>query len=85
MPPVENLEAIEYRLGKRGFKRDDLFMHECPACKEQAVASYKIFGKIGGRDIKLCLACGVARSWRSGAAMQDRVEDPGFDLDAFLR
>jgi len=83
--PVENLEAIEYKLTKRGFKQADLYHHECPSCHEQAVRVYGIGGKLGGRDIRLCLACGVCRSFRSGGGMEDRVEDPNFDLDAFLR
>ena len=39
----------------------------------------------GGRDIRLCLECGRARSWRSGAGLEERVEDPDFDLVTFLR
>jgi hypothetical protein len=42
-------------------------------------------GKTGGRDISLCQACGVARSWRSDATFQTREEDRNFDLHAFLR
>ena len=83
--PVENLEALEYKLTKRGFKQADLYHHECPSCHEQAVRVYGIGGKLGGRDIRLCLACGVCRSFRSGSGMEDRVEDPDFALDAFLR
>ena len=79
------IEAIEYKLRKRGFRRDDVLLHECASCKEPAVATYVIAGKTGGRDITLCLACGVARSWRSGAGLQQRVEDDNFDLQTFLR
>jgi hypothetical protein len=82
--PVEDLQTLEYKLGKRGFRRDDMFFHDCASCKEHAVATYKIVGKAGGRDIALCLHCGVARSWRSVAGMIDRQEDPDFDLRAFL-
>jgi len=82
--PVSDLETLEYKLGKRGFRRDDLYLHVCEKCNEQAVASYIIAGRSGGRDIKLCLACGDARSWRSGAGLQERVEEVGFDLRAFL-
>lgn len=82
---ISNLEALEHKLKKRGFRRDDVLLHECASCKEQAVATYVIAGKSGGRDIALCLACGKARSWRSGAGLQHRVEDEGFDLDVFLR
>lgn len=84
MPPVEDLQALEYKLSKRGFRRDDLFLHKCEKCEEQAVASYIIAGKVGGRDIKLCLACGDSRSWRSDSGLNERVEDVGFDLRAFL-
>jgi hypothetical protein len=83
--PIENLDALEYKLGKRGFKQVDLYHHECPSCHENAVRIYGIGGKLGGRDIRLCLACGVCRSFRSGSGMEDRVEDPGFDLETFLR
>ena len=82
--PIDDLSTLEYKLGKRGFRRDDVFLHECEACKEQAMASYIIGGRTGGRDIKLCLACGISRSWRSGAGLQAREEDLGFDLRAFL-
>ena len=82
--PVEDLSTLEYKLSKRGFRRDDVFYHHCEACKEQAVATYIIAGKSGGRDIQLCLACGVARSWRSVAGLESRQEDVGFDLRAFL-
>ncbi len=83
---LQHLETLEYKLAKRGFRRGDVFLHECPACKEQAMISYIIAkGRIGGRDIKYCQACGETRSWRSGAGMEERVEDVGFDLDAFLR
>lgn len=85
MPPVEDLQTLEYKLTKRGFRRDDLLLHACQKCgHEQAVASYIIAGKVGGRDIKLCLHCGDSRSWRSGAGLTEREEDVGFDLRAFL-
>jgi hypothetical protein len=82
--PIADLANLEYKLQKRGFRRDDIFFHECPSCKEQAVATYVIAGKAGGRDIALCLACGHARSWRSGSGLNERVEDADFDLRAFL-
>jgi hypothetical protein len=82
--PVEDLQTLEFKLSKRGFRRDDLLLHKCSTCEEQAVASYVIAGKTGGRDIKLCLACGKARSWRSVAGLNDRVEEENFDLRAFL-
>jgi hypothetical protein len=83
--PIADLESIERALKKRGFRRDDLLFHECPSCKIKAVATYVIAGRSGGRDIALCLDCGVARSWRSNAGFGERVEDPNFDLAAFLR
>ncbi len=82
--PIEDLATLEYKLGKRGFRRDDLLLHECTDCKEKAMLTFVISGKTGGRDIRLCLACGVAKSWRSVAGLEDRQEDVGFDLRAFL-
>jgi hypothetical protein len=82
--PVEDLPTLESKLQKRGFRRDDMHFHECATCKEQAVATYIIVGKTGGRDISLCLACGKSRSFRSVAGNNERVEDPNFDLRAFL-
>ena len=82
--PVEDLETLEYKMNKRGFKRDDVFFHGCDKCGVKAVAIYKIMGRVGGRDIKLCHHCGDARSWRSGAGQESREEDVGFDLRAFL-
>lgn len=84
MPPVANLEALEYKLNKRGFKQTDVYHHECATCKENAVRIYGIINKVGGRDIQLCLACGAVRSFRTSAGMVGRVEDAEFDLDKFL-
>ena len=83
--PVADLEAIEYKLTKRGFRQADPLHHECPSCHEQAVRIYGISGKLGGRDIRLCLACGETRSFRSSSGMEERVEDAAFDLQTFLR
>jgi hypothetical protein len=83
--PISDLETIEYKLKKRGFKQSDVLHHECPSCQENAVRIYAIIGKTGGRDIRLCLACGAAKSFRNVAGMEERAEDDGFDLDAFLR
>jgi hypothetical protein len=83
--PIADLEALEHQLRKRGFRQDDVLHHECPACHEQAVRIYAIAGKSGGRDIRLCLACGEARSWRSEPGLEARAEDVGFDLRTFLR
>ena len=82
--PID-LDALERRLNKRGFKQTDLYHHECPSCKEPAVRVYGIMGKTGGRDIRVCLACGVVKSFRNVAGMEGRAEDPDFDLEAFLR
>jgi hypothetical protein len=49
------------------------------------VLKYITSGRTGGRDIALCQACGVAKSWRSVAGLETREEDVGFDLRAFLR
>jgi hypothetical protein len=83
--PIADLDTIEHKLTKRGFRQADLYHHECPTCKEQAVRIYGIGGKLGGRDIRLCLACGACTSFRSGSGMEERVEDAGFDLQTFLR
>lgn len=80
-----DLGTLEYKLGKRGFRRDDVFLHVCPKCGEQAVLTYIIAGKSGGRDIRFCQACGNAQSWRSVAGLEEREEDAAFDLEAFLR
>jgi hypothetical protein len=82
--PIPDLESLQYKLRKRGFKVDDPQFHPCPDCGVQAVSRYVILGRSGGRDITLCLECGVARSWRSNAGMEEREEDVGFDLRAFL-
>jgi hypothetical protein len=83
--PFADLETILYKLKKRGFKQDDLYLHACPACKQQSVAIYVIAGKkLGGRDIRLCVECGDARSFRSVAGLESREEDAGFDLRQFL-
>lgn len=85
MPAPDDLDSLIAQLQKRGFRVDDPLRHDCPDCGEHAVASYKIAGKTGGRDITICHACGKARSWRSGAGLQDRTEDKNFDLRAFLK
>jgi hypothetical protein len=40
--------------------------------------------KLGGREIRLCVECGDAKSFRSGSGLEGREEDAGFDLRAFL-
>jgi hypothetical protein len=84
MPPITDLDEIERKLAKRGFRRTDVFLHDCAACGTHAVIRYGVHGKIGGRDIALCQACGVAQSWRSSAGLNERELDPAFDLRAFL-
>jgi hypothetical protein len=81
---IDDLDTLERKLAKRGFRREDGYVHVCTDCNEQAVIKYVLVGKTGGRDISLCLAWGMSRSWRSGAGFQNREEDPGFDLRAFL-
>jgi hypothetical protein len=83
--PVADLDTIEYKLKKRGFRQTDVLHHECPSCHENAVRIYGIGGKLGGRDIQLCLACGAVKSFRNLAGMEQRSEDADFDLQAFLR
>jgi hypothetical protein len=82
--PVPDLETIEYKLKKRGFKQVDVYHHECPACQQKAVRIYGIASRIGGRDIRLCLACGDARSYRAIGGMEASELDASFDLRAFL-
>jgi hypothetical protein len=82
--PFADLETLLYKLKKRGFKQDDLYLHECPGCKQQSVAIFTIAGKTGGREIRLCVECGDARSFRSGAGLQAREQDAAFDLRTFL-
>ncbi len=84
MPPIDDLATLEYKLVKRGFRRDDVALHDCVACGEHAVLTYVIMGRTGGRDIQLCQACGVSISFRSGAGLHERVQDLDFDLRAFL-
>jgi len=83
--PFPELDTVIYKLKKRGFKQDDVFLHECPTCKEKAVAIFVISGRVGGRDIRLCVECGAAQSWRSDAGLEGRSQDENFDLSRFLR
>jgi hypothetical protein len=85
MPPPADLDTLIHKLKKRGFHQDDVLLHECPACKERGVVVFAILGRSGGRDIRVCTACGDARSWRAAAGMEERTQDPDFDLRAFLR
>ncbi len=81
---IDDLDTLEHKLGKRGFRRIDGHLYECTACHAHAVRKYATLGRTGGRDISLCEACGVAASWRSVAGMEQREQDVGFDLRAFL-
>jgi len=81
---IDDLDTLERKLAKRGFRREDGYVHVCSDCNEQAMIKYVLANKTGGRDISLCQACGKSRSWRSGAGFQTREEDAGFDLRAFL-
>jgi hypothetical protein len=85
MAPPADLDELERKLRKRGFAQTDMFMHECAACHERAVAIFSISGRVGGRDIRLCRACGDAQSWRSVAGLESREADATFDLRAFLK
>lgn len=85
MPPPADLDTLVASLKKRGFRQDDVFLHECGACGEHSVAVFTVLGRVGGRDIWLCTACGDAKSWRAGAGMEGRALDPDFDLRTFLR
>jgi transcription elongation factor Elf1 len=83
-PSSDELDAIDRKLAKRGFRRIDVYLHQCTACNEQAVLKYGTMGRTGGRDIALCQACGSATSWRSVAGLEAREQDLAFDLGAFL-
>lgn len=80
-----DFETVVYKLGKRGFRQTDSFLHECAACHERAVVVFGAAGRTGGRDIHICQACGNAQSWRNGAGLEGREADASFDLDAFLK
>ncbi|HEY3806327.1 MAG TPA: hypothetical protein VGL61_27170 [Kofleriaceae bacterium] len=84
MTPPDDLDELQRKLRKRGFAQTDPLLHECAACNERGIAIYAISGKSGGRDIRLCLACGDAKSWRSVAGFESREPDPAFDLRKFL-
>jgi hypothetical protein len=83
--PIEDLDAIEVALRKRGFKLEDPLLHDCLDCKAAAVRRFTIAGRVGGRDISICLACGRSRSWRSEPGLEQRTEDTAFNLREFLK
>jgi hypothetical protein len=85
MPPPADFDTLIAKLKKRGFHQDDVLRHDCPACNEHAVLVFAIHGRSGGRDIRVCTACGDARSWRAAAGMEERTQDTDFDLRTFLR
>lgn len=70
------------KLKKRGFTTDGV-RERCDACGENGQWIYKILARVGGRDIRWCLACGKVRSWRRTADDQ-MIEDVNFDLHQFL-
>jgi hypothetical protein len=82
--PHVDIAQLQQKLAARGFKVDDAFLHPCAACGARAVARYALRGKLAGRQIELCTACGDARSWRQSGGNEDRVQDATFDLERFL-
>jgi len=40
----DQLDTYEHKLRKRGFRRDDVLLHECPDCAAKAVLTYVIAG-----------------------------------------
>ncbi len=80
--PAE-ITALEYKLAKRGFRRDPRPV-ACEPCGERAVFLYALkHTNIGGRTIEWCHACHTERGWtRPGGG--DRVEDAVFSLEQFL-
>ncbi len=76
------IEERVRKLRKRGFITDGV-RELCADCGANQQTIYKISSRVGGRDIRWCQACGVVRSWRR-TADDHLVEEPGFDLDAFL-
>jgi hypothetical protein len=76
-------EALQRKLKKRGFTTDGV-RERCESCGQSAQTIYKILGsRVGGRDIRWCMACGNIRSWRRTSDDQ-LVEEVGFDLKKFL-
>ena len=77
------MEALQRKLKKRGFTTDGV-RERCDKCSQSAQTIYKILGsRVGGRDIRWCMACGDIRSWRRTSDDQ-LVEEAGFDLKKFL-
>lgn len=83
---LPDLEPFRTALYKRGFKREDVYYHDCPKCqKPRCVEKWLIKGKGGGRDIDMCNECGETWSWRMRPANEMREIDPDFDLKFFLK
>jgi hypothetical protein len=77
------IDALQRKLKKRGFITDGV-RELCEKCGQKGEWIYKILGaRIGGRDIRWCLACGSTRSWRRTSDDQ-LIEEQGFDLKKFL-
>jgi hypothetical protein len=76
------IEELQRKLKKRGFITDGV-RELCDACGVRGQWIYKIMSRVGGRDIRWCLACGNIRSWRR-TADDKLVEEVGFDLVKFL-
>lgn len=78
-----DISNLEYKLKKRAFARDP-YPLSCDSCEERAVFIYALkHTNTGGRTIEWCHHCHRVRGFtrdREG----DRVEQPGFDLEAFL-
>jgi hypothetical protein len=85
MAAPDDLDALVRKLQKRGFTQSDAFVHECPECKQRGVLIFAITGRSGGRDIRICMECGDAKSWRNVAGMEGREADPTFDLREFVK
>ncbi len=75
-------EALHIKLKKRGFITDAVREY-CDSCQERAQMIFKLMSRLGGRDIRWCLACEKIRSWRRSSDDQ-LVEDVDFDLVKFL-
>jgi hypothetical protein len=82
---MEDQRVDDYirRLRKRGFVTDGVREY-CDRCTQRAQLIFKVTSaRLGGRDIRWCLACDTIRSWRRTSDDQ-LVEEQGFDLDKFL-
>jgi hypothetical protein len=83
---MADLDTQLRALAKRGFRQHDPYKHECWGCKKMSVVRFSIArGSIGGRDIDVCLECGVAKSWTRRGTTDERDEDKTFTLDGFLK